>query len=299
MNKEEINNNNNQLNTNIIHIGIENNNNLNEENNNINISTNRKNIFYENKETPIYFCSNSEKRIFLKCYGPESCAFYCTLLLFIIPIGSLNIFAFPKIKKKIWKIINFIIGDLIMLITLFSYFNVVTSSPGYEDLNKKITKNEYEEINPVIKIKNSTFKLKYCETCQIIRHLRSFHCKYCNKCILRQDHHCAYVNNCIGKYNHLKFLIFLICVDFYCLYCIIFCIVLPFKEKKKNLGLGRIIYLIVFALFAISMFLTMVPFTFSHIYLISVNKTTREDIKNELYDNVLNNGCCENWKDVC
>ena len=296
MNKEQINNNNNQLNTNIIQIRIENNY-LNEENKNI--QSNRQIIDYENKETPIYFCCNSQNRIFLKCYGVESCGFFCAFLSFIIPIGSLNILAFPKVNNKIWKILNFIIGDLIMLITAFSFFNVVTSSPGYEDLKNKISRIEYEELNPTVKIKNSTFKLKYCETCQIVRHLRSFHCKYCNKCILRQDHHCVYVNNCIGKFNHLKFLLFLISVDFYCLYCCIFCIVLPIKEKKKNLGLGRIVYLVIIALFAISMFLTMVPFTFSHIYLISVNKTTREEIKSELYDNVLNNGCCENWKEVC
>ena len=72
MNKEQINNNNNQLNTNIIQIRIENNN-LNEENKNI--QSNRQIIDYENKETPIYFCCNSQNRIFLKCYGVESCGF--------------------------------------------------------------------------------------------------------------------------------------------------------------------------------------------------------------------------------
>ncbi len=299
MNKEQINNYNNQLNTNIIQIRIENNN-LNEENKNLNnISSNRKIIDNENNETPIYFCCNSQNRIFLKCYGIQSCSFFCALISFLFPIGSLNFIAFPKVKNKIWKIINFIIGNLIMIITTYSFFNVVTSSPGYENVNNKISRNEYENLNPVVKIKNSIFKLKYCETCKIVRHLRSFHCKYCNKCILRQDHHCPYVNNCIGKYNHLKFLIFLISVDFYCIYCIIFCIVLAFKEKKKNLGLGRIVYLVLMAIFAISMFLTMISFTFSHVYLISVNKTTREDIKDELYENVLNNGCRENWKEVC
>ena len=190
-------------------------------------------INYENTESPVTFCFNSKKRIYLKFYGAPSFAFYFTFFFLIVPIGSLNIFAYPKTKNDKMKLINYLIGDIILFLTLLSYLNVVTSCPGYEDTSKIISRNEFEERNPVEVIKNLTIKLKYCETCKIIRSLRTFHCRYCNKCVLRQDHHCAFINNCVGKNNHLKFLIFIFFCTIYCLYCSIFSIAFPVIEKKN------------------------------------------------------------------
>lgn len=43
---------------------------------------------------------------------------------------------------------------------------------------------------------------------------RSFHCKYCNKCILKRDHHCFFTNSCIGFYNERFFLILCVALVF-------------------------------------------------------------------------------------
>ena len=40
----------------------------------------------------------------------------------------------------------------------------------------------------------------------------------------------------------------------------------------------------------------MVPFTVQYLIYISKNKTTREDLKNHHYNNVLNNSCVKNGK---
>ncbi len=256
-------------------------------------------INYENTESPVTFCCNSKKRIYLKFYGAPSFAFYFTFFFLIVPIGSLNIFAYPKTKNDKMKLINYLIGDIILFLTLLSYLNVVTSCPGYEDTSKIISRNEFEERNPVQVIKNLTIKLKYCETCKIIRNLRTFHCRYCNKCVLRQDHHCAFINNCVGKNNHLKFLIFIFFCTIYCLYCSIFSIAFPVIEKKKHLGTFRIGYLVILAIIAICMFMSMIFFTISHIILISNNQTTREEIRGEFNEKILDNGCIKNWKEIC
>ena len=272
--------------------------------NNINDNTNNINTMrrffpnYGSTITPIIYCCGSKSRIWLKCTEPENFIIYFTFLMIIIPMITLDFLAYPKIENKKWKKINYILGNSILLISILSLLNVATSNPGYEDTDKQITKEEFENINPEITIKGTKYKLKYCETCKIIRQLRTSHCRYCNKCILRHDHHCPYINNCVGKNNHLKFFFFIFFVFIYCTYCSIFTITFNIKEHK-NLGVFRIIYLAIFAFIAVWTFFSLGGFCISIIYYISINSTTRENIKSVVYENSTDNGCIDNWKEVC
>ncbi|CAL4073910.1 unnamed protein product, partial [Meganyctiphanes norvegica] len=47
---------------------------------------------------------------------------------------------------------------------------------------------------------------KYCSICQVNGPPRSYHCHYCNECILKRDHHCKFTGCCIGYHNHRYFL---------------------------------------------------------------------------------------------
>lgn len=253
---------------------------------------------YNNLGTKIIPCSCCPKsRIFLS-HDSWSACFYSVIFGLFVPIASYNIIAFPKINELKWKLISFLIGDFILVITLLSYFDVLTSNPGYQELDKdNITKSEFIKKNPEVIIKGKVFKLKYCDTCHIIRQLRTHHCRYCGKCVLVHDHHCTYVNNCIGKNNRINFLFFLICVDFYCIFSCVFSFI--FAITKKKLHIFIVIYTILIGIIGGGFIFMMIPFTFQHFIYISKNKTTREDLKNYHYNNVLNNGCCKNWKEVC
>ena len=61
-------------------------------------------------------------------------------------------------------------------------------------------------------------KLKFCETCNIYRPLRTSHCHDCNNCVLGFDHHCLWLGTCIGKRNYTIFFHFVFITMVYSLY---------------------------------------------------------------------------------
>lgn len=58
-------------------------------------------------------------------------------------------------------------------------------------------------------IRGQIQRLKYCETCTLIRPPRTSHCPDCDVCIEKFDHHCPWVGNCIGRRNYCRFYAFL------------------------------------------------------------------------------------------
>ena len=134
---------------------------------------------------------------------------------------------------------------------------------------------------------------KICDTCYIVRPLRSTHCGICDNCIYRFDHHCPWIGTCVGKRNYPYFFIFLILLNLFQVYTAVVCIahivikilgiknniISDTKKKKDSILVGSVImslYLIIYVL------LTMIFTTgllFYHIRIVKNDMTTKEELK--------------------
>lgn len=66
---------------------------------------------------------------------------------------------------------------------------------------------------------------KRCQTCFIIRPLRSHHCADCDNCVERFDHHCPWLSNCVAKRNYRDFYMFVLLINILTTYMVAFSVV--------------------------------------------------------------------------
>eukprot|EP00741_Cyanophora_paradoxa_P004523 tig00000808_g4392.t1 len=158
-------------------------------------------------------------------------------------------------------------------------------------------------------VNGQVVKLKFCVTCELYRPPRTKHCRSCNNCVERFDHHCPWVGNCVGRKNYRYFVWFLWTTTSLCVYVFTLSLI-RLIQRNEELGGGarNVLYaawheiaascLIVFCFLAFGFVASLALF---HAYLVCINQTTNEEIKNEYRykKNPWNLGACRNCFVVC
>ena len=214
-------------------------------------------------------------------------------------INSIVQFFVTKISSffLIWIIILFSITTILILLSGLS-------DPGIIKRNDKsvlqLKKKNVERKTIYISQLGYFRKYKICNTCNVIRPLRSSHCGNCNNCVIKFDHHCPWLGTCVGKRNYHYFFLFLCTLNLTQIFVALFSVVhisvkiaFDVKEyKKNNLYKGKEIQTafcnVIFSLWLIGFVAITMVFTTGllifHIKIIKVNKTTKEELK-KLFSN--------------
>jgi len=167
-------------------------------------------------------------------------------------------------------------GNIILIIffclaglTLFTYYKVITMSPGRAtDLS-----GPYMESGRAADGK----EMRYCQKCKCFKPERCHHCSDCNQCTLKMDHHCPWVNNCVGFKNYKYFYLLLLyaaLLEIYCLVILVYCI----SRSAPHYGgweYSSMVCVGVVALFSLG---TLGLLVF-HTHLMISNQTTIEQLK--------------------
>ena len=184
---------------------------------------------------------------------------------------------------------------MFLLLLVSSYFLCKSGiiDPGIMLKNNendiKDTKNIEKKKSIRIRQLGYVQKYKICETCYLIRPLRSNHCNTCNNCVIRFDHHCPWIGTCVGTRNYPIFFIFLCTLNIMQLFTIVICIVYIalIIKKDSNEFKKSIMYIYIFIYVCITMIFTTKLFIF-HIKLILKNINKKEKLK-KLFKNPFGN----------
>jgi len=158
---------------------------------------------------------------------------------------------------------------------------------------------------------------KICDTCYIVRPMRSTHCGHCDNCVEKFDHHCPWIGTCVGKRNYPNFFCFLICVNALQIFMAVFCLIHlsisisddvkkykkdeDFKVNKVEFGFCRVIvsiYLIIYC--GITMIFT-TGLLIYHYKITEKYETTKENLKKffmNLFGNPYFRSKKLNWKNT-
>ena len=99
-----------------------------------------------------------------------------------------------------------------------SYLYTALGNPGLAVYDSKVN---YYEANR-----------RYCSICKIsVDQSTTYHCSYCDVCIVDHDHHCPWTSKCIGGKTIISFYIFVV-TTFFLYICLFIAAVVSLKILK-------------------------------------------------------------------
>merc|ERR1719320_115582 len=189
-----------------------------------------------------------------------------------------------------------IFGVTLPILSCLSLLKTAFTDPGIiprkEDTYKVASWSQRMPVPPRFQdicVNGTTVRLKFCNTCQIFRPPRSFHCPICDNCVERFDHHCPWIGTCIGSRNYGYFSSFIWITETLCVFVIVHSLLLLFRvaaefNDSDNWVNAKFamrqqpiaVFMVTFVFVAIWFPLGLCMF---HIYLVVLNKTTNEELR--------------------
>lgn len=224
-----------------------------------------------------------------------------TIIFFFFSGGLFFAFDCPYLAVKVNPVIP-VIGGLLFIFIIGCLLQTTFIDPGIipratlpealetdrlfqlENQNQEnqngtgYTAPRYKEVE----IKGRTFKLTYCQTCQMYRPPRASHCSRCNNCVDRFDHHCPMVGNCIGRRNYRYFYLFVTSTAIMCCYvlgCNIATIVLRAMESDVGDAFKKSVASLIEGIVCLGSLASVGGLMCYHSMLVAREMTTNEDIK--------------------
>eukprot|EP01104_Vermistella_antarctica_P017148 TRINITY_DN6035_c0_g1_i2.p1 TRINITY_DN6035_c0_g1~~TRINITY_DN6035_c0_g1_i2.p1 ORF type:complete len:313 (-),score=65.14 TRINITY_DN6035_c0_g1_i2:134-1072(-) len=201
-------------------------------------------------------------------------AFYFSVVLFGHAFAQVIVFAHTDHYYSVYLCYFF------TCISCYTYYKATTMDPGFIPHRK----NE-----PLSALWKDAEDSRICRTCNIVRPLRSKHCRYCDRCVTRFDHHCPWVNNCVGGRNYPYFFGFTLWqaielgFGFYVIYQDL--VTIPYRGANIELfGIPRWNVVMVFIFIVGFWWLVTVVFTVSTAWRIYYNVLTNELVNHAKYE---------------
>ncbi|KAH9810869.1 DHHC palmitoyltransferase-domain-containing protein [Melampsora americana] len=130
---------------------------------------------------------------------------------------------------------------------------------------------------------------RFCRKCDLVKADRAHHCSSCKRCVLRMDHHCPWLGGrCVGLHNHKYFVLFLVWTSITSIICgfaalqgLSEFVTINSHLSEDQFRLAPLNWAFLF-LVGILFGLVLTGFGAYHIYLVSVNRTTIENMERSL-----------------
>ena len=249
--------------------------------------------------------------------GPHWHKAAVTFFLVLVPAVLFLVFPAADLIDRLSVSVE-IIGAVLTAVSLTFLLVTSTQDPGVIPRNRTPARgfddDEGRPLTQEIMMDGRRVHVKYCSTCRIYRPPRAVHCSLCDACVERFDHHCPWLGTCIGRHNYRAFSIFLYSLTALLLWVMAFCVtdmVFITREKREDaassslddafaamLRRNPIAFILTLYCWLASFFV--VGLACFHLYLVSTNQTTNEQLKAAFpQGSPWSNGCLGNWADMC